>query len=194
MDTPRTLRRLPLRAQEIKEPSRLLNYLPGFYADDPFLNGFLWIFQSIWDPLDRQLDQLYAYFDPRLAPEDMIPWLGTWVDLVLDENWQPERRRLLIQRAADLYRRRGTAGALRDYLEIFTGVRPLIVDQSDDPVPFHFMVVFSADQPEAIDEERVRRIIEGEKPAHTTYTLYIETRDGPHSRLGSDALGAARST
>ncbi len=183
MDTTRALRRLPVRAQEIKEKSRLLDYLPGFYADDCFLNGFLWIFQSIWDPLERQIDQLYAYFDPRLAPQEMIPWLGTWVDLVLDENWPPERRRLLIQRAADLYRRRGTAGELRDYLEIFAGVAPLIVDQSDDPVPYHFMVVFSVDHPELIDEGRVRQIIETEKPAHTTYTLCIETRDGPHSTL-----------
>ena len=158
------------------EGSRLLHYLPGIFADDPFLDGFLRIFESIWDPLDRQIGQLYAYFDPRLTPPDFLPWLGTWVDLVLDENWPEKGRRTLIRRTADLYRRRGTAGALRDYLEIFTGCAPAILDESDDPVPFHFTVVLAVDGPQLVDEARVRRIIEAEKPAHTTYTLRIEQR------------------
>src|SRR5512135_3088772 len=81
-----------------EESSRLLRYLPGIFSDDPFLDGFLRIFESIWDPLDRQIDQLYAYFDPRLTPADFLPWLGTWVDLVLDENWPETRRRTLIRR------------------------------------------------------------------------------------------------
>ncbi len=159
-------------AQE--EHSRLLDYLPGIFADDPFLDGFLRIFESIWDPLGRQIDQLYAYFDPRLTPPDFLPWLGTWVDVVLDENWPEQRRRTLIRRTADLYRRRGTALALRDYLEIFTGYAPVILEESDDPIPFHFTVVFTVERPELLDEDRVRRIIESENPAHTIYTLRIE--------------------
>ena len=96
------------------EKSALLKYLPGIYADHPFMGGLLEIFESLWSPLDRQIDQMYAYFDPQLTPAEFLPWLGTWVDLVLDENWSEARRRDLIQNAADLYRRRGTAGALRD--------------------------------------------------------------------------------
>ncbi len=49
------------------EKGRLLSYLPVIYADDPFLVGFLRLFESIWAPLERQIDQLYAYFDPRIV-------------------------------------------------------------------------------------------------------------------------------
>jgi phage tail-like protein len=157
-----------------QERNRLLNYLPGIYADDPFLDGFLRIFESILFPLDRQIDQLHNYFDPRMTPADFLPWLGTWLDLVLDENWPEPRRRVLIERAADLYRRRGTAGALRDFLEIYLGIAPDVIEDGGDANPFHFTVVVHAPDPASIDQDRVRRIIEEEKPAHTTYTLRVE--------------------
>jgi phage tail-like protein len=155
---------------------RLLNYLPGIYSDDPFLCGFLRIFEAILAPLDRQIDQLHAYFNPRLTPSDFLPWLGTWFDLVLDENWPEERRRKLIQSASDLYQRRGTAGALRDYLAIYMDVVPEIREDGEDGNPFHFTVTFRLEKPDAVDEDRIRRIIEEEKPAHTTYTLQLEQR------------------
>ena len=158
--------------------SRLLSYLPDIYSDGRggglFLDGFLRIFDSIWEPLERQIDYLYAYFDPRLTPSDFLPWLGTWVDLILDENWPEARRRNLIQHAVELYRRRGTAGALRDYLTIFTGIQPEILEDGDAANPFHFTVSFRVNDPAALDQDRVRQIIEEEKPAHTTYALKVE--------------------
>ena len=158
----------------IRAPSRLLRYLPTIYADDLFLGMFLRIFDDTWLPLERQLGVLWAYCDPRLTPPDFVPWLSTWVDLALDENWHEARRRELILRAADLYRRRGTRGALRDYLRIYMDAEPQIVEDGKDGNPFHFTVTFRVADPAAIDQDRVRRIIEEEKPAHTTYTLRIE--------------------
>jgi len=156
------------------DKSVLLKYLPDPYADSAFMPGFLKIFEAVWAPLDRQIDQLYAYFDPQLTPPDFLPWLGAWVDLVLDENWPEKRRRDLIQNAADLYRRRGTAGALRDYLAIYLGVTPRIVEDGPQGNPYHFTVFLKVDDPQALDQDRIRRIIEEEKPAHTVYTLILE--------------------
>jgi phage tail-like protein len=156
--------------------SRLLRYLPGIYARDPFLGRFLLIFENIWAPLERQLNQRHAYFDPRLTPAELLPWLGRWLDLVLDENWPEERRRTLIGRAAELYERRGTAWSLREYLGICTGVLPQVLEDGASGDPFHFTVLFRVDDPGSLDEDRVRRIIEEEKPAHTTYTLRVEER------------------
>jgi phage tail-like protein len=172
----------PEKAFQIFQPdgsaNRLLRFLPDIYSEGRggglFLDGFLRIFDSIWHPLERQIDYLYTYFDPRLAPSDFLPWLGTWVDLVLDENWPEARRRNLIQHAVELYRRRGTASALREYLMIFTGTEPEIIEDGDAANPFHFTVSFRVDDPGALDQDRVRRIIEEEKPAHTTYTLKVE--------------------
>jgi phage tail-like protein len=160
--------------EDATELCRLLKYLPGIYADDLFLDGFLRLFDATWQPIERQIGQLHRYFDPRLTPSDLLPWLGTWVDLVLDENWPEPRRRALIYKAADLYRRRGTAGALRDYLAIYTGVQPEIIEDGDDQNPYHFTVRLRVADAAAVDEERIRRIIDEEKPAHTIYTLQLE--------------------
>ncbi len=156
-----------------EEQNRLLNYLPVIYADDPFLNGFLRIIDSFWAPIESQIDQLAFYFDPRLTPPEFLPWLATWVDLVLDENWPEDRRRQLIANAADLYRRRGTGSALRDYLAIFAGVQPEVVEDDEKGQAFHFTVTLRVPKDQSIDQDRVRRIIEEEKPAHTTYTLQV---------------------
>ena len=156
--------------------SSLLKYLPNSYSDDDFMGGSLNIFEALWLPLDRQIDQLYAYFDPLLTPAEFLPWLGTWVDLVLDENWPESRRRILIENAADLYRRRGTTGALRDYLAIYLGTTPTIVEDGPDGNPFHFSVTIRTGDsldPDSFDQDRVRRIIDEEKPAHTIYTLTV---------------------
>jgi phage tail-like protein len=154
--------------------SRLLTFLPSIYGEEPFLGQFLMIFDSLWQPLERQIDQLYAYFDPRLAPSEFLSWLSHWVDLVLDENWPEDRRRTLIHEAASLYRRRGTAGALRDYLRIYMASEPQIMEAGPEGSPFHFTVVFRVPDPSAIDQDRIKRIIEEEKPAHTTYTLRVD--------------------
>ena len=156
------------------EASVLLKYLPVAYADHAFMHGLLNIFETIWAPLDRQVEGMYAYFDPQLTPLDFLPWLGNWVDLVLDENWPEARRRDLVQHAADLYRRRGTAGALRDYLALYLGVTPQIIEDGLDGNPFHFQVILKLDNPDLLDQNIVRRIIEEEKPAHTIYTLTVE--------------------
>lgn len=155
------------------EASQWLRFLPGLYHEDPFVGDLLRLFESIWAPLDRQLDQIHANFDPRLAPAEYLPWLATWVDLVLDENWPTARQRALIRHAADLYLRRGTVGALRDYLSICTGAVPEIEDQAE---PHHFTVTFRLPDPATLNEARVRRLIDEAKPAHTTYTLRVEKR------------------
>jgi phage tail-like protein len=165
------------------DKSNLLKYLPGAYSDDPFTGGLLNIFEAVWAPLDRQIDQLYAYFDPQLTPADFLPWLGTWVDLVLDENWPETRRRELIHNAADLYRRRGTAGALQDYLAIYLGTKPAIVEDGPDGNPFHFSVTIQVENPDTFDQDRVQRIIDEEKPAHTIYTLTVNSN--PRSSEGN---------
>jgi phage tail-like protein len=165
---------VPAREMESDASSRLLNYLPGIYADDPFIDELLRIVESLWSPLDRQIDQLHAYFDPRLTPAEFLPWLATWVDLVLDENLSIARRRALIRHAADLYRRRGTACALRDFLTICTGIIPEIAESDRADQPFHFTVTLRVPSSETVDRDRVVRIIDEEKPAHTTYTLRLE--------------------
>ncbi len=183
--------------------SWLLNYLPGVYAGDDFLNRFLLIFEDTLRPLQLMTDNLHYYFHPLTAPSDLIPWLATWVNLVLDDNWTMEQRRHLIYTAPELYSRRGTRRGLIEYLTLYTGVVPNISEYVDGMVlgpdtrlgintriagaeRHRFTVTMylpeMSEEEIAYKEQNIRRVIDTEKPAHTTYRLLLKTRksdDGP---------------
>ncbi|HMQ33031.1 MAG TPA: phage tail protein I [Chloroflexaceae bacterium] len=169
-------RELPYEAEDY------LALLPPIYHDDRFMRQLLLIFKSVLDPLDRQIAQIYHYFDPRTAPEQLLPWLAAWVDLALDERWPEARRRELIGAASTLYRWRGTRRGLSDYLRIYTGVTPRIVEQGQERrgepavAPHTFRVIIELPDPAAVDRALVERIIEQEKPAHAAYELELKTK------------------
>lgn len=185
---------------------RYLQLLPALYAEDELMGRFLMLFESFVAPIEQIIDLLPYYFDPRIAPVDMLPWLASWVGLVLDERLPEKRRRRLLLAAARLFRQRGTRQGLTEYLEICTEGRARIVEHRSSNlhlsgtarlgpgialgrgnVPHTFTVTLrlppastSVDAAERERREAERRhLIEGilsaEKPAHTRYTLHIET-------------------
>jgi phage tail-like protein len=174
-----------------KQDSRLLDYLPSVYREDPMMGKFLLIFESILNPIENTVDNLALYFDPRLTPESLLPWLASWVDLALDPGWPLERRRELVRNAAWLYRWRGTRRGLSEYLRIYTDVLPEIIEYipgmildektqlgvntvlGSSGTGHHFTVILEIKGIENIDLRVVRKIIENQKPAHTVYTLEI---------------------
>ena len=105
-----------------------LRHLPALYQADDMMGRFLMLFESFWGPIEEQIDNEALYFDPRMTPPDFLPWLASWLNLVLDEHLPEERQRRLIQSAVSLYRRRGSKQGLTDYLEIYTGGRADIVE------------------------------------------------------------------
>lgn len=183
---------------------RYLEYLPALYQADEMMGRFLMLFESFWSPIEQQIETMPFYFDPQMTTSDLLPWLASWIGLVLDENWPEERRRRLLQSAASLYRRRGTRQGLQDYLEIYTGEKAKIAEQRAENFglgagarlgpgialgkqnrPHTFTVTLSLppiDAPTKSEQKRQelvrRRIIEGiieaEKPAHTSYTLQLD--------------------
>ena len=115
-------------AVAVSAQSRYLRHLPAIYKEDELMGRFLMLFESFWSPIEQQIDNLFLYFDPRMTPPELLPWLASWISLVLDERWPEERRRLLLRSAASLYRKRGTRQGLEEYLEIYTGARAQIVE------------------------------------------------------------------
>jgi len=186
-------------AISVSAKGRYLRYLPALYTEqDELMGRWLMLFESFWQPIEQQIDSLYYYFDPKLAPPDLLPWLATWVDLVLDEQWPEEKRRLLLGAMVQLYRRRGTRRGLQDYLEIYTGRKAQITEhgahnfqlgtanrlgpsvalgRKNVPHTFSVALRLAPARNEALAKERRRKIeaiVESEKPAHTSYTLNIE--------------------
>jgi phage tail-like protein len=172
--------------------SSYLQYLPAPFHGDPFVGRFLLIFESILSPIERTIDNVATYFDPRLTPPELLPWLASWVGLELDENWPLAQQRQLVLWATRLYRWRGTRRALREHLRLYTGRTPLIVENFDGmrvgqdaslgvnstlgaggARPHWITVTVLSERPAELDERIVRQIIELEKPAHVGYTLQI---------------------
>jgi phage tail-like protein len=99
----------------------LIDYLPAIFRETPFLEEFLRPFERVIRDFREQIAAIPSYCDPITADADFLPWLATWVALVLDEQWPEEKKRLLISKAMGLYQGRGTVESLKEYLEIYTG-------------------------------------------------------------------------
>ena len=163
--------------------SRLLEYLPAVYRSDPFVARFLLIFESIVDPIEAEIGNTHAYFDPDLAPARFLPWLASWLDVTLEPGLDESGQRALIRRAVELHRWKGTRRGVREELRLRTGARPLIVENFDGMrlgqdaalglntnlgVRKHdfIAVTLAADDPAALDERRADELVGEVKPAH----------------------------
>ena len=180
-----------------------LRYLPSVFqqpaADGSrFLEGYLWIVQSVQAALERKLDHVTEYFEPYEAPAEFLPWLASWLALALDSGWDDRKRRRVLRDASRLYRVRGSRRALVEWIKLFTDldveVRENAWPMSDFrigetsrigaeaaiirvPNASHcFVVDLPIPQREMSEEAltRINRIIGLEKPAHTVYCLQFE--------------------
>jgi len=177
--------------------------LPGIYHDDPVIQAFLSAFDEVLAPIFCTLDNLDAYFDPRLTPPDFLEWLGGWVGMVLDEHWPLERRRALVQSAVELYRWRGTVRGLAAHVALHTGVEPEIEESggltwSSRPgqaVPgtadSFVRVRVRVPDPSAINAERLSTMIANSLPADIIHELIVEQAEEPAAVMTPDAVAEA---
>lgn len=177
--------------------------LPGVYHDDPVIQSFLSAFDEVLAPIFSTLDNLDAYFDPRLTPPDFLEWLGGWVGMVLDEHWPLERRRKLVQAAVELYRWRGTVRGLAAHVALHTGVEPDIEESgglvwSSRPgqaVPgtadSFVRVRVRVPDPSAINAERLSAMIGASLPADIIHELIVEQAIEPVDELDGEPVDAA---
>jgi phage tail-like protein len=109
-----------------------LDLLPAVYRRDPegslFLERFLALFEGILTAVEDRYEEFSRELNPDAAPREVIDWLACLIDLAFDPSWPLERRRELVASAMDLYRRRGTVEGLARYVEIYTGIRPVIME------------------------------------------------------------------
>ena len=105
-----------------------LDYLPATYKEDPvsamFLERFLSIFDSIFYEINFTVEHLSRFFDAIGTPPEFLSWLGSWLALSVDDTWPEDRKRLLIQNAISLYKKRGTREGLEDTIALYTGRKP----------------------------------------------------------------------
>lgn len=183
-----------------------LRYLPETYQEDQvkreFLERFLSLFETFLSRSDGQILTFTEYLDGAAAPAGFIPWLSSWLAIAVDENWPLEKKRLLLQLAPDLYRKRGTPRCLSRIIELFYGQPPIIVEPfrfdcirdkeikelvtrlfGDSPHRFTVLVpptwrdtdppVKKAKPLSIAERNTLQRIVDIEKPAHTSGTLQV---------------------
>jgi phage tail-like protein len=146
------------------------------------------------------------------SPKEFLTWLAGWVSLTLREDWDELRQRELIAKANHLYRLRGTKRGLEEFLRIYTRLG-VVVDEFRTPFQigvhstvgvdtlmdggaphyFHVKVLLSTPDPELIKKHReiAIAVVDLQKPAHTFYTLTVETptfQIDVHSTVGLDTL------
>jgi phage tail-like protein len=195
-------------------------FLRGFEAiltgsGDPAGPGL----EELLDGIEGQLGGIERTFEPGVglpaeqrAPDEFLDWLAGWVALGLRADVEPERQRVLIANAVRLYRIRGTKSGLEQLIGLYTtlgatileagprmqiGVHSTIGEDTSinggPPHYFRLIVRLATTSPDEIATQRriVTAIIDAEKPAHTYYTLDIETpilQIGETSHVGIDTL------
>jgi phage tail-like protein len=89
-------------------------------TSEDFLGRLLANFEGMLTPLEDSIAAAWRLTDPRLTPDEALPWLAQWIGVSF-EPWFPEsRRRAWLRCAPDLFKQRGTLGGLRLALEIAT--------------------------------------------------------------------------
>jgi phage tail-like protein len=107
-----------------------LDLMPPVYRENPdaedFSERFLSLFDASIADLDAAVERYPALLDPEGVPAEVLPWLGTFVDVSLDSSWTTERRRAILRAVPTLYRKRGTVEGLKLAVELVFGITPAI--------------------------------------------------------------------
>jgi phage tail-like protein len=167
--------------------------LPSMYAADDFAQRFTSGLDTVLAAIISTLDNLPAYLDARLTPEDFLAWLGSWVAVELDSGWPAELRRLVVRHAVELHRWQGTVRGLADRLWLCLGVHASVADGapavwSSTPdtelpgEPATEIVVQVWPGRAGVDEARVTALVDAVCPAHLS--CRVEVLAGPPDEEG----------
>lgn len=171
----------------LASPHPLEPALPAMLRGEDFLERFTAALDDVLAPALCSLDNLAAYLDPELAPEDFLAWLGSWLGMALDEDWPLDRRRTMVAHAAALYERRGTISGLADLVALYTGARPEIVEgggvswsatpggslPGTGSTTIVVRARFDGNQPTDADVARLEGLVAAAKPAHLQHTVEV---------------------
>jgi len=101
-------------------PRSTLDALPPVLADDLGAATLARAVDTMLAPVIEALDDLDAYVDPRLAPDDWIDWLAHWPGLPVSERMSSSAERTLLKNTGKIGAYLGTAQAVAELLTAAT--------------------------------------------------------------------------
>lgn len=118
-----------------------LRRLPKLFSRDEsnasFLRRYLAMFEGFVGETEARAVDRNVLLSPRTAPDEVLPWLASFLGLTLDERWahapRPDGRtadvrREIIELAAWLFRFRGTVRGLKKFIELYVGVDVVLIE------------------------------------------------------------------
>ena len=127
-----------VRSIRAEHPSHdYLRRLPATFTRDAnaasFLRRYLAMFEGFLGEVDARGVDRDLLVDPRSTPDECLPWLASFVGMILDERWASapsgrDVRRTMIEEAVWLFRYRGTLPGLKRFIEIYTGVQVIVME------------------------------------------------------------------
>ena len=131
--------------------------------------------ESIALPIQWNVYNFDLFLDPKCSPEEFLPWLATWFDVVFDDTWSESQKRQLLSEANEIFAGRGTQATLARVLEIYTGEKPTIDDEDESLAPYTFAVHVPLAE-HLVNRQLVEQLINVNKPVHTNYQLTFGAR------------------
>ena len=169
--------------EELASTRPLIGTLPGIYQEDELATLLTGVFDDAFAPVLSTIDNLPAYLDPALTPDDFVDWLAGWVGILPDETWPIERRRALVALAVQLYRRRGTAAGLAMHVRLLGAADVAVTDSggaswsrkpgSKPPGTSANSVKVTVTQPKKgqLDPSKLDELVASSKPAHVAHEV-----------------------
>ncbi len=174
-------------------------------SEDGPLKAILKIFDHFFSDIEEKSDNIDTFLDPDLATNvtdkngrDFLTWIASWVVLGIDDGWSEKKKRYLIKNAAKIYNHRGTLSGLKYILEQFFDIDVVIKERSWPPgmeigrrssigIDTHIMgklnikqcfklTCISSPQNGPYFINKIRKIIDLEKPAHTMCYLEVQKK------------------
>lgn len=177
---------------------QIARFLPETYQaavqrDNP-LGAVLGVMEALHAPAEARLDQLDALIDPLRSETAFVYMLADWLGLGDYIDWSGGRAgvgapsfasglgqlRLLIAETAQLLRSRGSHPSLTRFLALATGVPGITVDDKpeDGAAARNFHLIVRVPAEAARFGDLIRRIVDAERPAYTTYEIRYDTPSG----------------
>lgn len=174
-----------------------LRYLPEIYQSnvegDDFLERYLSIFEAFYMDIEEKIDFISNCFDIDKTNSVFLKWLCEWLGLEEYRNWEDCKIRSLLKNASFLHRKRGTKIGIEKILEIYLGVKPIIIenfevqniDKGNSELkkiienlygsnPFAYTVLINLERDLTIEElECVNKILKNVSPAYCEYNVIV---------------------
>ncbi|MEH2522004.1 phage tail-like protein [Bradyrhizobium sp. AZCC 1610] len=102
-----------------------IEHLPPVFREsgraEDFTERLLALFDSILADIDSSIESFPALFDLDNTPDEVLPWIGTLLDVAYDPRWSARVRRRVLHSIPALYAQRGTRQGLRRAIELVFG-------------------------------------------------------------------------